>query len=58
MNGIPERVLVDKERVIIDGNLHFKLYLWEVETGQIKQVLAPVNSKIQKIIRDGVFDDI
>ena len=51
------RLLVDKERVFIDGNLWFKLYLWEEETGMIKQVLAPVNSKVIKIIRDGVFDN-
>lgn len=58
MEPITARILVDKERVFIDGDLHFKLYLWEEETGQIIQVLAPVNAKIKKIIREGVFDAI
>jgi len=58
MQAISPRVLVDKEREFVDGKLHFRLFLWEEETGQIIQVLAPVNVNIKKIIKEGVFDVI
>jgi len=58
MEPISERILIDKEREYIDGNLHFRLYLWEPETGQIIQVLAPVNVNVKKIIREGIFNAI
>jgi len=58
MERTSSRVLVDKEREFIDGNLHFRLYLWEEDTGQVIQVLVPVNVNVKKIIRDGVFNDL
>jgi hypothetical protein len=59
MEPVTARTLVDKERVHIDGNLYFKLYFFEEDTGEILQVLSPVKTKIKKVLeRDGVFNDL
>jgi hypothetical protein len=58
MDRVNSRILIDKEREFIDGNLYFRLYLWEEDTGQIIQVLSPVNANVKKIIRNGVFNEL
>ena len=58
MERVADRILIDKEREFIEGNLHFRLYFWEQDSGQIIQVLVPVNVNVKKIIREGVFNAI
>ena len=59
MEPVTARILVDKERVRINGNLYFRLYFFEEETGEILQVLSPVKTKIKKVLeRDGVFNEL
>jgi len=58
MNNIKDYMLVDKERIEYKGNPYFRLYLWDQQSGEVIQVLAPIDPKERKIIKEGIFNVI